>query len=81
MDVSEFDLWWAIERKARERAEHGFFKAYFDGEEKTDNPQKVLLDAMNMKYDFYPLVDNNYAAMYEQVIKDIKIGLEEKRGE
>ena len=74
MDVSEFDLWWAVERKARERAKHGTFKVYFDKEETSDNPQKVLLDAMDMKYDFYPVENGNYVPMYEKVIKDIKAG-------
>ena len=72
LDVSEFDIWWAIERKARENAHHGCFKAYFDGEEKDDSPQKILLDAMDGNYRFFSVVDGDYASMYKQVIDDIK---------
>ncbi len=72
LDVSEFDVWWAIERKSRERADHGFFKAYFDGVEKDDCPQKILLDAMKCKYRFYPVKKKYYQAMYKKIIEDIK---------
>ena len=75
LDISEFDIWWAIERKARECAEHGMFKAYFAGEEQADNPQKVLLDAMGMEYAFIPVDGGNYESMYERVIDDIKCGI------
>ena len=27
-DFSEFDIWWATERKAREKADHGKLKVY-----------------------------------------------------
>ena len=72
LDISEFDIWWAIERKARECAEHGIFKAYFDRDEKDDDPQKVLLDAMKMDYRYIPVKNKSYETMYEEVIDDIR---------
>ncbi len=72
LDVSEFDVWWAIERKARETAKHGTFKAYFAEKEKDDCPQKILLDSMNCEYKFYPVENDCYQAMYRKVIDDIK---------
>ncbi|QFJ53527.1 hypothetical protein [Pseudobutyrivibrio xylanivorans] len=72
LDVSEFDIWWAIERKARENAKHGFFKAYFDGNDDDSCPQEILLTAMNCNYQFYPVCGNDYATMYRKIIDDIK---------
>ena len=51
LDVSEFDIWWAIERKAREKAKHGVFRAYLDGES-GETKQSILLDAMKAEYVF-----------------------------
>lgn len=76
LDVSEFDIWWAIERKAREKFSHGFFKAYFPNEEDTkDNPQKVLLEAMKGEYKFFKLKDKDYASVYREIIDDIETDL------
>ena len=75
LDVSEFDIWWAIERKAREKANHGVFKAYFDGKEADDCPQKILLDAMHGDYKYFPVKNNEYANMYKKVIDDIKMDM------
>ncbi|WP_026497777.1 hypothetical protein [Butyrivibrio sp. WCD2001] len=71
LDVSEFDIWWAIERKARENASHGKFKAYLDRmvEEK---PQAVLLDAMDMEYEIYPVSNGNFLEMYQKAYADIQ---------
>ena len=71
LDVSEFDVWWAIERKAREKAMHGDFKAYLEdkGEE---TEQSILLYAMCAKYVYFSAGDAGYARMYEMIIKDIK---------
>ncbi|MCQ2521410.1 MAG: hypothetical protein MJ105_03435 [Lachnospiraceae bacterium] len=70
LDVSEFDIWWAIERKAREKAEHGKLLAYLDGEMR-ETKQSILLDAMNAKYQFVSVSDG-YEEMYNQIISDIK---------
>lgn len=70
LDVSEFDIWWAIERKAREKAEHGILMAYLDGEMR-ETKQSILLDAMNAKYQFVSVSDG-YEEMYNKIIADIK---------
>lgn len=74
LDVSEFDVWWAIERKAREKAEHGRFKAYFEKkpDAKTDTAQVLLLGAMDADYKSIPLTGDKYEALYREVIDDIK---------
>ena len=68
--MSEFDVWWSIERKAREKAKHGVFRAYLDGEER-ETKQSILLDAMNAEYKFIPVQNKNYESMYKFCIKDI----------
>ncbi|WP_031551725.1 hypothetical protein [Oribacterium sp. FC2011] len=75
LDVSEFDVWWAIERKSREIADHGFFKAYFSGKNTDGNPQKVLLSAMRYECLFYSVRNKNYSAIYRKIIDDIKADL------
>ena len=68
--MSEFDVWWSIERKAREKAKHGVFRAYLDGEER-ETKQSILLDAMNAEYKFIPVRNKDYESMYKFCIKDI----------
>lgn len=70
LDVSEFDVWWAIERKAREKAKHGMFKAYLDGDDR-ETQQRILLDAMDAEYLFVTTA-NGYDEMYVKIIEDIK---------
>ena len=72
LDVSEFDVWWAIERKAREKAVHGKFRAYFDEEADKDTAGKLLLEAMDAEYIAVPVVDKNYEAHYEAIVLDLK---------
>lgn len=72
LDVSEFDVWWAIERKSREKAKHGVFKGYFDGNGQTETPQSVLLDAMKAEYKYIPVVDGRYEPVYQKAILDIE---------
>ena len=72
LDVSEFDLWWAIERKARENAQHGYFKAFITEPKEKANAQKELLEAMDCKYVFYPPKNSGYEGSYRQIIDDIK---------
>ena len=79
LDVSEFDVWWAIERKAREKAAHGRFKAYFDGEPSGNTAQKLLLEAMDAEFKAIPVVENNYEKMYQSVISDIKLEMKKSR--
>ena len=75
LDVSEFDVWWAIERKSREIADKGYFKAYFGGIDNETNPQKILLSSMQFNYQFYPVINDDYSAMYRKIIDEIKTNL------
>lgn len=72
LDVSEFDLWWAIERKARENARHGRLHAFFDGEPGTQSPQSLLLEAMEAVATYIPVKDGNYEEHYETIIARIQ---------
>jgi hypothetical protein len=69
-DFSEFDLWWAAERKARENARVGRLIAYQDRQQKSD-PVCALLSAVggevNRVYDY-----EDYTEYYRIVIDDIE---------
>ncbi len=69
LDFSEIDIWWSIERKAREKAKHGRIKVYF--EEGKGYQQSILLNAMEAKCRFIS-IDNGYEEEYREIIKDIK---------
>ena len=71
-DLSEFDLWWAIERKAREKANHGDLYAYLIDEPTTHLPQEVLLSSMRA----VPIRvsnSNGFNAAYESIISDLSM--------
>ena len=66
-DPSEFDIWWAIERKARENAKHGILHAILTEEHMEEKPQKVLFEAMQVDlHNFTP--DRGYQTAYEEII-------------
>lgn len=70
-DVSEFDIWWAIERKAREHATHGDLTAFMEEAPGKDNAQRALFEAMNVIGRFIPVKDKDYAGYYGQAVKEI----------
>ena len=78
-DFSEFDLWWAAERKARENARVGRLIAYQDRQEKAD-PVCALLRSIgaevNRVYDYA-----DYTEFYRVVIDDIEARLKRERYE
>ena len=78
-DFSEFDLWWAAERKARENARVGRLIAYQDRQEKAD-PVCALLRSIgaevNRVYDYA-----DYTEFYRTVIDDIEARLKRERYE
>lgn len=69
-DFSEFDLWWAAERKARENAQVGRLIAYQDRQPKSE-PVCALLRSVGAEvvrvYDYA-----DYAEFYRIVIDDIE---------
>ena len=75
-DFSEFDLWWAAERKARENARVGRLIAYQDRQEKSD-PVCALMKSIgaevNRVYDYA-----DYAEYYRIVIDDIEKRLQQQ---
>ena len=71
LDLSEFDIWWAIERKAREKAKHGSLSAYFAEGETSDHPQKIMLKSLNADPIFIS-ANKNYESHYQRVIEDIR---------
>lgn len=69
-DTSEFDIWWATERKAREKAKHGPLIIFLT--ENTDKltSQKVLYEAMAVKWESYR-TDPDYASGYRKIYERI----------
>ncbi len=70
-DLSEFDIWWAIERKARENANHGVLVAYLEAENPDLLPQTVLLTSLKATCKSVN-TDNGYVQYYHDIIHDIK---------
>lgn len=71
LDTSEFDLWWAIERKARENAEHGALKVFITEEADKPLPQEVLLRAMKAECIRVNVTDNEYESAYREIVRQI----------
>lgn len=70
-DFSEFDIWWAIERKSREHALHGQVHAYTIGDQ-PDHAKSTMFTSMNIEERFIKLLDDNYSEAYENILKDLK---------
>ncbi len=68
-DPSEFDIWWAIERKARERANHGTLHALMTEENMDKKPQKILFEAMKVDLHNFVPVYKDYDQAYEDILK------------
>ena len=67
-DTSEFDIWWAIERKARENAKHGALYALVTEENMNEKPQKVLFEAMKTNLHNFKPEHKDYDQAYEQIL-------------
>jgi len=75
-DFAEFDLWWFLSRRLREKAPTGTI-TYFAANEKDKRKLSALklLDVKNKEYN-----DNNYIRCYEQAIEDMsKLILKQRR--
>lgn len=70
-DTSEFDLWWAIERKAREKAAHGQLHAFMSEKAGKHLPQEALFKAMQVDYERYDTADG-YEAAYAKIVDRIR---------
>ena len=70
-DASEFDVWWAIERKDREIAEHGQIISYMiDDPDKTADIKQALFWGMGVK-ERRVRFDGSYENSYAEIINDI----------
>lgn len=68
-DLSEFDVWWAIERKAREKAKHGKLHAFLaDKKENRFREQITLLNALDAGAE---LRVGEYESIYREFLSSI----------
>ena len=72
-DTSEFDIWWAVERKAREKARHGELHAYMVETDDRHTPQKALFEAMEVHLHQHVVSGGQYLEGYEKVLQDIEV--------
>ena len=75
MDTSEFDLWWAIERKAREKAEHGRLHAMMSEKASEHLPQYTLFNALDAEYEVFDVAEGrpgDYEAAYAAIVARIR---------
>ena len=77
-DPCEFDLWWANERKSREKASVGNHVAYFTDESR-DDAQKEMLRAMNTEVYLIQKEGREFADVYDDIVEDIRNRLEENK--
>lgn len=70
-DLSEFDIWWAIERKSREHALHGQLHAYTISKE-PDTAKSTMFKAMNVDERFVKVQNGNYLKAYEDIFDELK---------
>ena len=69
-DPSEFDIWWAVERRDREIAEHGLLHAYMiEGSDKED-VKKALFQGMGVA-DRWIRFDGRYEEAYSVMINQM----------
>lgn len=71
-DPSEFDIWWAVERKSREKAIHGKLQVFLITTEKDTLPQEALLKAMDAEYTRINVEPSTYEDGYRKAITQIK---------
>ena len=74
LDFSETDIWWALERKSREKAKVG--KTFFYGDKDSDG-KKAMLDTMQIQY--IPKQDESYKKHYQNIIVDIRGKIQEEK--
>ena len=70
-DFSEFDIWWAMERKSRENAIHGRLHTYMIGD-RPDQAKSAMFETMNVEERFIKLQDGNYLAAYKTIFAELK---------
>ena len=69
-DLSEFDVWWEIERKSREHAENGKVHAYMIAEEQ-DLAKSKMFQTMDVDERFLPVENKNYEQCYRVMMQGL----------
>lgn len=78
--VSEFDLWWLLERKRRERAETGPVHFYQKDADVLDSGTEEKLDLLQCyNARIHMIKANNYKDFYSAAIKDIRKRIYERK--
>lgn len=78
-DLSEFDLWWLINRKKREIADHG--KTIFYEQEGTDTIKHLLLESYGCEHrslGYANMTNEDYKKFYLEAIDNIKSDMTQK---
>ena len=70
-DLSEFDIWWAIERKSREHAANGKIHAYMISQKKEPDKSTMFL-AMGVDERHVVVVNKRYEEAYRTIIDELK---------
>ena len=71
-DLSEFDIWWAIERKSREHAIHGGLHIYTIAEMK-DMAKSTLYKSMSVDEKYIHVTKGQYERSYAKVIQSFSL--------
>ena len=69
-DLSEFDIWWAIERKSREHARNGKLHAFMISE-KQELGKSTMFQAMDVDERFIPVKENCFEEAYLKAIQEL----------
>lgn len=70
-DTSEFDIWWAIERKSRERAIHGKLHAFMI-DPKQDIAKTVMFKSMDVEEHFIQVNEKEYVEAYKKMLTELE---------
>ncbi len=70
-DLSEFDIWWAAERKSREHADNGALHAYLISSTH-EQAKSSMLRAMGVDERFFRVQEKQYEKAYLAVLEEIK---------
>ena len=70
-DLSEFDIWWAVERKSREHAANGKIHAYMISQ-KQEREKSTMFLAMGVDERHVAVVNKRYEEAYLKIIDELK---------
>lgn len=70
-DFSEIDLWWALERKKREKADVGQL-IYLNLETEKPAANRQLLEALGARYEGIPVENGSWVRAYDRLIARLK---------